>query len=139
MSESLERCLKTFFDLSTHGIRGLSIIREDPEELVKNYDVKPDEIIVLSQMPLKGFKAVSDLQDISLTISKFLEGGRGVVLLDGLEYLISRFDFNSIYRFLQEKRFEFLNTSAILLVPVNLETLDPREKALLLSELKPLK
>jgi len=37
---------------------------------------------------------------------------------------------------IQEKRFEFLESGATLLVPVNMETLDTKEKGLLSSELK---
>jgi len=37
---------------------------------------------------------------------------------------------------LQEKRFEFLETGATLLVPVNLEAIENKERALLISELK---
>ena len=67
---------------------------------------------------------------------KFVKAGGGVVLLDGLEYLISRFGFNTVYMCLQEKKIEFLEAGAVLLVPLNLETLDSREKAQLFSELK---
>jgi hypothetical protein len=38
--------------------------------------------------------------------------------------------------FLAEKHIEFVEGGAILLVPVNMETLDSREKGQLLSELK---
>jgi hypothetical protein len=114
----------------------LCIVREDPELIVKNYNIKPQDIVLLSNKPIKGFKAVSDLQEIAIVIMKFLKAGGGVVLLDGLEYLISRFGFNSIHKMLQEIRFEVLDAGAILLVPVNIETLDVREKGLLLSEIK---
>jgi hypothetical protein len=79
---------------------------------------------------------VDGLQDLSIAVMKFLKAGGGVVLLDGLEYLISRFGFNSVYMCLQEKKIEFLEAGAVLLVPVNMETLDSREKSQLLSELK---
>jgi hypothetical protein len=74
--------------------------------------------------------------EISIAIMKFVKAGSGVVLLDGLEYLISRFGFNAVYMCLQEKKIEFLEAGAILLIPLNMETLDSREKALLFSELK---
>jgi PAS domain S-box-containing protein len=136
LTHSLQRCLKIFFDLSNRGVSGLCIVREDPEAIIKNYNIKPEDVFVLSGKPVKGFKAVSELQEIAILIMKFLNAGGGIVLLHGLEYLISRFGFNSVYKMLQEKHFEFLDAGAILLVPVNLETLDTREKGLLLSEMK---
>jgi len=56
--------------------------------------------------------------------------------MGGLEYLISRCGFNSVFMMIQEKRFEFLEAGATLLVPINLTTLESREKGLLTSELK---
>jgi hypothetical protein len=56
--------------------------------------------------------------------------------LCGLEYLISRSDFNPVFMMIQEKRFEVLEAGATLLVPINLATLDTKENGLLTSELK---
>jgi hypothetical protein len=136
LADSLQHCLRIVSDLYARGISALAIVREDPEFIVKNYNLKPEEVVLLSSKPIKGFKAVDSLQDISIALMKFLKTGGGAVLLDGLEYLISRFGFNPVYMCLQEKRIEFLEAGAVLLVPVNMETLDSREKGQLLSELK---
>jgi hypothetical protein len=138
LSDSLPQCLRIISDLQSRGVRGLSIIREDPESLTKNYNIQPADILMLSAMPIKGVRAVSSLQDLSIAVMKFLKSGGGVVLLDGLTFLISRFGFNTVYMCLQEKKIEFLEAGATLLVPVNMETLDSKEKAELLSEFKPL-
>jgi hypothetical protein len=136
LSNSLPQCLRMISDLQSQGVRGLSIIRENPESVVKQYGIQPTDILLLSASPIKGFKAVSNLQEISIAIMKFLKSGGGVVLLDGLTYLISRFGFNTVYMCLQETKIKFLETGATLLTTVNMETLDGKEKALLLSELK---
>lgn len=135
LSESHERCLKAYADLSMHGVPGLCIIREDPERLVEDYGIKAEEVMLLSSRPLKGFQALSDLQEVSRAISSLLEEGGGVVLLDGLEYVISRFGFDPVYAFIQEKRFDFLEADAVLLIPLDPTTLSERENALLTSEL----
>ncbi len=136
LADSLQHCLKIVSDLHNRGVNGLCIVREDPEFVTKNYNLKPDDVVLLSSQPIKGFKAISSLQEISIAITKFLKAGGGAVLLDGLEYLVSRFGFNTVYMCLQEKHIEFLEAGAVLLVPVNMETLDSREKGQLLSELK---
>jgi hypothetical protein len=136
LADSLERCLKIVSDINKRGVNCLCVVREDPELVSKNYSLKPEDIVLLSLHPVKGFKAISSLQEISIATAKFLKAGGGVVLLDGLEYLVSRFGFNTVYMCLQEKHIDFLEAGAVLLVPVNMETLDPREKGQLLSELK---
>jgi len=111
-------------------------VRENPDSLVRKYNFKPENIVLLSIKPIKEFKAIHKLQDVAITITKFLKDGGGVVVLGGLEYLISRSGFNSVFMLIQEKRFEFLEAGATLLVPINLESLDIKEKSLLTSELK---
>jgi hypothetical protein len=136
LADSLQHCLKILSDLQKRDVNCLCIVREDPDLVTKNYNLKPDNVTLLSTQPIKGFKAISNLQEISIAITKFLKAGGGAVLLDGLEYLVSRFSFNTVYMMLQEKHIEFLEAGAVLLVPVNMETLDSREKSQLLSELK---
>lgn len=138
LSGSHEKCLKACLNLTLHGVPSLYIAREDPEDLTKNYDVKPKDIALLSSRPLKGFKVLSNLQEVSHTISEFIKADGGIVLLGGLEYLISRFGFNPVYKLLQDKRFDFNQAKAILLVPINLETLKEQQRAQLLAELKTL-
>ncbi len=137
LCESHEQVFKAYSDLTFHNTPGLCIAREDPEKIVNEYGVKPEEILLLSSKALKGFEALPDLQALSLTISKFLKANNaGIVLLDGLEYLISVFGFDAVYRFIQEKRFDFLENGALLLIPVNMAALSEKEKALLISEIK---
>ncbi len=136
LTDSLQRSLKIAFDLNSHGVKCLCIVRENPDSLVRDYNFKPEDIVLLSLKPIKEFKAINDLQEIAILITKFLKEGGGVVVLGGLEYLVSRSGFNPIFMMLQEKRFEFLEAGATLLIPVNLETFDNREKALLASEVK---
>lgn len=57
-----------------------------------------------------------------------------MVRLDGLEYLVSRFGFEVVYAFIQEKRFDFLEAGAVLLMPFDPRALSEREGALLESE-----
>jgi putative methionine-R-sulfoxide reductase with GAF domain len=134
LSESHERCLKAYAVLSMEGVPGLCIVREDPQRLVDNYGIKKEEIVLLSSRPFDDYETLDDLQSVSRRLTRFLESGEGVVLLDGLEYLISRFGFDAVYSFIQEKRFDFLRSKAVLLVPLNMETIESREKALLSSE-----
>jgi len=134
LSESHERCLKAFAVLSMEGVPCLCIIREDPQRLVDNYGIKKEEVVLLSSRPFEDWETLEDLQSVSRALSRFLESGEGVVLLDGLEYLITRFGFDAVFSFVQEKRFDFLKSKAVLLVPMDMETIEGREKALLSSE-----
>jgi len=136
LADSLERCMIVVNDLRSRGISAMAIVRENPSLVAKSCNLSPDHVILLSGKPIEPFKAINSLQDVSIAVTKFLKAGGGVVLLDGFEYLVSRYGFNTVYMCLQEKKIEFLEAGAVLLVPVTMETLDSREKGQLLSELK---
>jgi len=136
LHSSHETAYKTFAELSLRGAPSLCISRERPDRLLKNYDIPRENIILLSSISVEDFKVIDSLQDLSITISLFLSKNRmSIVLLDGLEYLISRSDFNAVFRFVQEMRFNFINSNSILLLPLDLLALTKKERALLLSEL----
>jgi PAS domain S-box-containing protein len=139
ISGSEKKLMKVFAYSVVYGRPGFCITRKNPETLTEKYSLKPEHIRLLSSTPIKGFHVLSNLQEVSLEISKFLKNGSGIVLLAGLEYLVSRFGFNPVYSMLQEKRFDFLGADAVLLVPVNFEALTNQQKALLASEFKTIK
>ena len=137
IAESNENCFRAYTDLTFNGTPGLCIAREDPEKLIKEYGIKREKIKLLSLKPFKDFEVVRDLQAVSLSVSWFLKANKsGVVLIDGLEYLITRFGFEAVYSFIQEKRFDFLECGAVLLLSANMGVLTEKEKALLISETK---
>ncbi|MGQ9787805.1 MAG: PAS domain S-box protein [Candidatus Hadarchaeaceae archaeon] len=123
-----------FTQLTLHGAPGICFTREKPEELA-SYGISSEKIVMISAVPVPGYESVDGLQQLSLRIADFLkENRRSVVLLDGLAYLVSRSGFDAVYRFLQEKRFSFLESEAILLIPANLSIFTERERALITTE-----
>ncbi len=134
LHRSRDAAYRTFAQLVLHGVPGLCISREKPEKLIE-YGVLKENVILLSSTPIKGFKAIENLQEISRVISNFLkEHKTPIVLLDGLAYLVSRFDFKPVYKFVQEKRFAFVDADAVLIMPIDLATFSDKERALLTSE-----
>ncbi len=136
LHRSRDAAYRTFAQLVLHGVPGICISREKPEKLIE-YGIPKKNILLMSSKPLKGFEVIEDLQGASRAISNFLkEHETPVVLLDGLAYLVSRFDFKPVYKFVQEKRFAFVDADAVLLMPIDLATFSDKERALLTSEAK---
>lgn len=134
---SHERCFKAYKDLTLHGIPGLCIVREDPQKLEDDYKISAAEVQFLGSRAPRGGQALSNLQAVSLAISKFLEAHHApIILLDGLEYLVNRFGFDLVLQMLQEKRIDILEADGVLILPINPGAFSEREIALLKSELK---
>jgi hypothetical protein len=132
---SHKRCLKSFMAFTQRGEPSLAIIRDDPTTLISG-QVKKEDVILLFSRSIRGYEAMTDIQEISRKISQRLVQGVKIVLLDGLEYLISRFGFDTVFNFIQEKRLNMLEAEAIMLVPFDLVTINDRQKAQLKSEME---
>ncbi|NIO37446.1 PAS domain S-box protein, partial [Candidatus Bathyarchaeota archaeon] len=140
ISDSHEKAYKAYADLVMHGVSGLCFLRENPTEFTQKYKIDREKIYILSSRHVKDFKHIDDIQEISLSLGKFLKNnGKSIVLLSGLEYLISRFGFPTIFKFIQEKRLDAFEVNSTILFPVHIEALDKKEAALLNSELKTLR
>ena len=130
-----ELAFRVYSDLSFHGVPGICLTRDNPEELETKYGIHPENVVMISSREVMGRRHVSKLQEVNRVVSDFLENNvTPIVLLDGLEYLISRFEFDLVYTFIQELRFDFMEKRGILLIPVHPQTLSEREMALLTSE-----
>jgi len=135
--DSHERSYKIYVDLMLHGSKGLCMTRDDPESLIAQYSLEKESILLVSSRPLRGFETVNDLQGVSRAIKEFITDKESpVIVLDGLEYLINRAGFDAVYTFLQEKRFDILDSRGVLLLPFDPLTLSERELALLKSEVE---
>ena len=136
VSEAEEKLMKVFAYSLAYGRLGLCITRKNPKTLIEKYSFKPEQIKLLSSKQIKDFESLNNLQDVSLEIAKFLKNAGNIVLLDNFEYLVYRFGFNPAYTMIQEKRFSFLDSEAVLLININFEALTNQQKALLRSEFK---
>jgi two-component system cell cycle response regulator len=59
------------------------------------------------------------------------ENASGVILLDGLEYLVSNNDFNKVLRVIDQVNDQISQSTAVMIIPVDPRAFDPKELALL--------
>jgi archaellum biogenesis ATPase FlaH len=79
------------------------------------------------------------LEFIMSIIEEFMdENEKGVVILDGLEYLLTNNKFNSVLRFLRQLVDNVSQTECILLVSLSPDALDQTEVTLLEKDLLPI-
>lgn len=90
--EDAEDGFELFKNLLTHGSPGLCITKQDPDTLKNNYDL--DEIPIV---PLEGLdKLASDIDDF------IRKNDNAVVLIDGIEQLITQSSIESMKKFISE-------------------------------------
>ncbi|MEK6986537.1 MAG: DUF835 domain-containing protein, partial [Candidatus Thermoplasmatota archaeon] len=95
-------------------------------------------ILGLSHAPGEDVHSPTDLAALSRVIERFVEEnrGRGVILLDGIEYLVTQNGFRDTILFVEHLNEFVMERQAILLLPMNPDVLPDREFALLERNLK---
>jgi len=139
VKNDVEKAFEVFTDNVLGGFEGLCITRQFPSKVRRKYGLEKTPIVWLTSERVEGETAVHSIQDLSILIANFLDRAkRGVVLLDGLEYLITNHGFEISIRFLQTARSRFEQKDAILIAPLLEKAIDAKEATLIEREMKPL-
>jgi hypothetical protein len=117
--------------LMAEGRRAIVISRAHPNRVKQLYAVDcPIMWIAKSTRPTSGVTSLEPtrLMKIHGTISDFIKTNPGsVVLLDGLEYLITENGFGSVMKTIQLTNEEVAMTGSFLLIPVDPRTLETQQ------------
>jgi hypothetical protein len=123
------------------GRPGLSISRTNPKILSRKYDLRESGSIWLTGKEIHGDiqTVLPILEFIMSLIEEFMESNMdGIILVDGLEYLLTNNKFNSVLRFLRQLVDNVSQTECILMVALSPDALDQTEVTLLEKDLLPL-
>ncbi|MFQ6060219.1 MAG: DUF835 domain-containing protein [Thermoplasmata archaeon] len=129
---------EVFKDLVTHGNQGLCITRTMPEKVRSMYRLEKTPIIWLTRVAVNPETLRPyPVGKISETIQHFIRAGKNtVVLLDGVEYLITHNDFKSVLTSLQDLNEHIAQHDSILIMPVDAEAMEAKQFALLRRDLR---
>jgi uncharacterized protein DUF835 len=135
------RIFEIYRALTKAGNRGLCITRIHPDDLREKYGVQEAGFIWLSSTQGKRAKGMAvtsptELVDIASAIADFAgDGGNAVVVLEGLEYMISQNGFGSFLRFLQKVNEKIVLNNSYLLISANPSAIKEQEYKLLAREM----
>ncbi|NPV61819.1 MAG: DUF835 domain-containing protein [Methanotrichaceae archaeon] len=134
------KSMELYAELVNHGMDGLCISRYNPDTLFERYGISQKTVIWLTQKSEPGFRTVdpTNFPRLSSMISEFLSRANyPVILLEGLGYLITQSNYETVLRFIQSQRDEIAIKDAIMLVHIDPLSLDTKELHRLKSELEP--
>jgi hypothetical protein len=136
-----ERFFHIYKGLKELGMKGLVISRTNPKILGRTYGVEETESVWLTGKEIQGdIRSVLPILEFIMSIyEEFMEGNEnGIILLDGLEYLLTNNKFNSVLRFIRQLVDNVSQTECILMVALSPDALDSTEVTLLEKDLLPL-
>jgi hypothetical protein len=136
--KAVPRAYTAFKKLLAEGHRGLVITRSHPNRVQQLHGVDcPIMWIAKSSKPTGGIISLEPtrLMKIHGTISDFIKANPGaVVLLDGLEYLVTENGFGAVMKAIQLTNEEVAMSGSYLLVPIDPRTLETTQLGLLERE-----
>ena len=140
--EKPKKSLEVFSELIAYGMQGLCLSRYNPETLYERYNIPPEIVIWLTQKSEPGYRTVdpTNFPRLSSMISDFLvRANYPVILLEGMGYLITQSNYETVLRFIQSQRDEIALKNAIMLVHIDPLSLDTKELHRLASEMETFK
>lgn len=127
-----------FMDQISHGRPGMCIMREYPEKLKSRYDLGDSSILWLSyDRDIDYAREPTNIPLIYSEVKNFLDSvDNGVVLLSGIEYMVSQSTFTKVLKFVQLLNENVAVRNSLLLVPVSPQALTQRDVKMLERELR---
>jgi rubrerythrin len=132
-----ERSEESYFLLKkmiNTGMAGFCVTRTYPDKVREKYQLGATPILWLSNVAKEDTVRPKDLEKLSLSLEEFLSKRGGVVLLDGIEYLITNNNFITVLKLIQSLRDLVAINRSILLLSVNPSTLETPQINLLRRE-----
>ena len=135
-----DEAYRMFMEDVGKGAEGLLLSRMHPDAIKETYGLVKTPIIWLASQPGPDRIEPANLSIFQHTIVEFLRRGQDVVvMLDGLEYLISNNPIEKILKTIYAIKDEIVVSNSKLLVPIDPEVLDPAHLALFEREFEVLK
>lgn len=135
---AISKAFESFKRLLSEGKRGLVITRTHPTRVQQMYGLDcPVMWIAKAAKPVGGVLSLEPtrLMKIHSTISDFIKTNPGaVVLLDGLEYLVTENGFATVMKAIQLTNEEVAMSGSFLLVPIDPRAFETQQLGLLERE-----
>ncbi len=116
------------------GMPGYCVTRTFPEKVRERYELGTIPILWLSNVAKEEAVRPKDLEKLSLSLEEFLGKEGGIILLDGIEYLITNNNFITVLKLIQSLRDQVAINRSILLISINPSTMDSHQINLLKRE-----
>ncbi|HEX9906918.1 MAG TPA: DUF835 domain-containing protein [Thermoplasmata archaeon] len=111
---------------------GLAVSRQHPDLIRQKYGLEATPIYWLATRAGDDVIAPTNLNILTHTLTKFIDGSpHGVVLLDGIEYLVSNNDFNKVLRVIDQVNDHVAQSKCVMIIPIDPRAFDVKELALL--------
>lgn len=133
-----KRCIEIFLD-ETERYSGLWISRVNPEQIKSKYNLQTQNVSVLwlTDSVISEESVSPQIPQLFAVLTDFIEGDeKKVILLEGIEYLITCNGFDSVLNFIQGVKDKISVSNVIIIVTVTPDALSEKEMTLIEKEMQ---
>ncbi len=133
-----DKCFELFVETLDMGFNGMCISRTNPKRLRGNYDFGEADLLWLTDRDSTSERTIQPaLEKIIYSIEDLLNTGKkGILLIDGLEYLISNSNFDAVLRFLRRLIDDISESNSTFIMSLTPGTLAPQDLKVLEREME---
>jgi len=118
-------CYELFIQQMGTGRAGMCITRSNPRLLTRRFDLGNADVRWLTDSPVDGKKVKPKLEVLMNPLEEFIRRDqRGVLIIDGIEYLISIHRFTATVKFLRAVIDLVSGSDVIFIMPINPSAMD---------------
>jgi len=115
-----------------NAVQGFIVSRQHPTALREKYGLEGVPMLWLATQPGENTIDPTSLGMLAHAVAEFLSKTKdGLVLLDGIEYLMTNNDFKKVARLIEQINDSVMNYHGYLLMTMDPRTFDPKELAIL--------
>lgn len=136
-----DKSYRIFSDLVRSGKPGLCITRHNPEKLRSMYGIAKTPIVWLTKNKKNDQQSIDSTEIFRIypTIADFVNKvDDGVVLMDGVEYLMLDNDFISVVKLIEQTNDTIMASSSRMILQIDRDVLENKEFHLLKRWMKPI-
>jgi len=117
---------------------GMVVTRTNPKRVRERYGLRSERIIWLTDRESTSEETMPPtLERLIYTVEEFMRvGGKGAVMLDGIEYLVSNNSFDAVLRFLRRLVDHVSESQFVLLLSISPKTMKEQEVKILEREME---
>jgi rubrerythrin len=138
VEDKLDNTMNLFLNMLNKGYKGFGITRTNPRYLKEKGDLKDAKLIWLTDKESSSISTIPPiLERIIYEFGDFVKRKeKTVVVLDGLEYLVSSNSFDPVVRFIRRIIDDVSESQSVFLVTIGPYTLKPQEMKILEREME---
>ncbi len=114
-----------FISSLNRGFAGLGIVRDDPREIKKKYNLEKTSFIWLTKSKIEKIPCETDIENIFRLIEEFVnKSKKSVILLDRLDYILTENKFEDVIKKVHALKDLALGHECIIIISLNPELIE---------------